>query len=94
MKKYYVYIIASRTNGTLYIGITNNIKRRVEEHRSGLIPGFTNRYKTTILVYLEDTESARDAIAREKQLKNWHRLWKLNLINQTNPNWEDLSNDL
>ena len=93
MKKYYVYVLASQINGTLYIGVTNDLKRRIEEHKSGLIPGFTSKYKTTLLVYFEESNSATEAIAREKQLKNWHRLWKLNLINEANPEWKDLSED-
>ncbi len=91
MKRYFVYILASQINGTLYIGVTNNLKRRVEEHRSGSISSFTNRYQVTNLVYFEEVESAREAIAREKQLKNWHRLWKLNLINRFSSEWKDLS---
>ncbi len=93
MKKYFVYILASQINGTLYIGVTNNLKRRVEEHRLGVIPGFTSKYKVADLVYFEEADSAIDAISREKQLKSWRRLWKLNLINEFNPDWKDLSKD-
>lgn len=93
-KQYFVYILASQINGTLYIGVTNDLRRRLEEYLSGSVSSFTGKYKVNKLVYFEECNSALDAIAREKQLKNWHRLWKLNLINKTNPEWKDLTKDL
>lgn len=92
--KYYVYILASQRNGTLYIGMTNNLRRRVEEHKQGLIPGFTQKYKVHLLVYFEEYNDPRDAIAREKQLKWWRRSWKLGLIESFNSDWKDLTSEL
>jgi len=86
----YVYMLASKKNGTLYVGVTNDIERRIAEHRSGLVPGFTQQYNVKTLVWLEEYPGANDALRREKQLKNWHRDWKVNLIEQTNPEWKDL----
>ena len=77
---------------TLYIGMTNNLERRVYEHKNKLIEGFTKKYNITKLVYFEVFNEAAEAISREKQLKNWHRDWKINLIESINKNWEDLSN--
>lgn len=94
MKSYFVYILASKTNGTLYIGVTSNIQRRLEEHINGLAESFTSKYGLKRLVYLEEYRNPTDAIKREKQLKNWKRLWKLNLINAQNPAWKDLSEDI
>ena len=91
MKNYYVYIMASKRNGTLYIGVTNDIVRRVAEHKQGLLEGFTKQYGVHLLVHLEWFFDIRDAIQREKQLKKWNRQWKLNLIEKRNPNWIDLS---
>ncbi len=88
---YYVYILASQKNGTLYIGITNNIQRRIYEHKNNLIDGFTKKYKVHNLVYYEQTDSVESAIIREKQLKNWKREWKIKLIEESNINWVDLS---
>lgn len=90
MKTYYIYILASKARGTLYIGITNDLTRRLAEHRQGANDGFTKKYAVKRLVYYEQTESAETAIAREKQLKNWHRQWKINLIERTSPEWRDL----
>lgn len=90
MRMYYVYILASQFNGTLYIGVTNDLLRRMYEHRNGLLKGFTKEYKVYRLVYFEHTESIEGAILREKQLKNWHRDWKKNLIERENPHWGDL----
>ena len=87
---YYVYILANKRNGTLYVGITNDLHRRMEEHKSSLVDGFTNKYKIDKLVYYEDYQYVQDAIVREKRLKEWHRKWKLELIEKSNPNWEDL----
>jgi putative endonuclease len=87
---YYVYIMASRRNGTLYIGVTNDVARRVFEHREGVAPGFTKRYGVRLLVYYEAHDEVQSAIEREKRLKKWNRAWKLALIESANPNWEDL----
>ena len=87
---YYVYILASRIGGTLYIGVTNNLVRRVYEHRSKVIDGFTKDYDVWRLVYYEQFEDVEAAIRREKRLKKWNRAWKIELIEKTNPNWVDL----
>jgi putative endonuclease len=92
--QYYVYIMASKKNGTLYIGVTSDLIRRVYEHRSDLVEGFTRKYNIHNLVYLESTESIESAIMREKQLKKWNRTWKINLIEKDNPAWNDLYPDL
>ena len=89
-KTYYVYILASGLNGTLYIGVTNDLIRRVYEHKNDVVPGFTKTYKVHSLVYFEETNDIRAAIEREKQLKKWRREWKLDLIEKDNPQWEDL----
>ena len=90
MHNYFVYILASAFNGTLYIGVTNDLIRRVAEHKAGIVKGFTKEYAVYRLVYFEHTESVEAAITREKQLKNWHRDWKKNLIERDNPQWMDL----
>jgi putative endonuclease len=90
MKCFYVYILASRTNGTLYIGVTSDLSRRVWEHRSKLVEGFTSKYGVSRLVYHEVHDTADTAIVREKQLKKWQRAWKLRLIETENPDWDDL----
>jgi len=89
-KTFHVYILASGRNGTLYIGVTNNLVRRVWEHREGLTDGFTKTYGVKMLVYYEQFENIWAAIHREKQLKNWKREWKMNLIQVTNVEWIDL----
>lgn len=89
-KSYFVYIMASQRNGTLYTGITNNIARRTWEHREGPGKGFTKRYSVRTLVYCEEYDDIGFAIQREKNIKHWPRQWKLNLIEGVNPNWEDL----
>lgn len=89
-----VYIPASRRHGTLYIGVTNNFVRRVHEHRTDAVPGFTSRHGIHKLVYFETFESIADAITREKQLKLWKRDWKIRLIEDANPDWSDLFNNL
>ncbi|MFZ2038472.1 MAG: GIY-YIG nuclease family protein [Minisyncoccia bacterium] len=94
MRNYYVYILASKRNGTLYIGVTNDLKRRVFEHQNSLVDGFTKQYNVKTLVYFESTENIDAAITREKQLKKWDRSWKLRLIESTNPNWNDLNLEL
>ena len=86
----YVYILASKRNGTLYIGVTNDLSRRVWEHREGLGGGFTKRYGVKMRVYYETFESIGDAIVREKVMKHWVRRWKLNAIEAFNPDWRDL----
>ena len=93
-KKYFVYIMASQRNGTLYIGVTSDIVRRVYEHKNGLIKGFTEKYKVHHLVYVEETDDVSVAITREKQLKKWKRSWKLRLIEEQNPKWKDFYEEL
>ena len=85
-----VYILASRRNGTLYIGVTSDIPNRMYEHREGRFPGFTSKHGVKLLVYYEMHETMEDAIRRETQLKKWHRIWKLRLIEEMNPAWDDL----
>ncbi|MET4242535.1 GIY-YIG nuclease family protein [Bradyrhizobium sp. RT10b] len=87
---YYVYILASKKHGTLYIGVTNDLVRRVYEHRTKAVPGFTTRYGVDKLVLFEIYDDAPMAIAREKELKKWRRDWKTRLIEEQNPNWDDL----
>jgi putative endonuclease len=87
---YYVYILASKKYGTLYIGVTNNLVRRVYEHRTKAVPGFTRKYGVDKLVLFEIFDDAASAIAREKELKKWRRDWKTRLIEEQNPNWDDL----
>jgi putative endonuclease len=91
---YWVYILASRPGGTLYIGVMNNLVRRVFEHREGLVPGFTKRYGVKMLVYYEVHDTAVAAIQREKNMKHWPREWKIDLILSMNPNWRDLYNEI
>jgi putative endonuclease len=87
---YYVYILASKKHGTLYIGVTNDLVRRVYEHRTKAVPGFTTKYGVDKLVLFEIYEDAVTAIAREKEFKKWRRDWKTRLIEEQNPNWDDL----
>ncbi len=89
-KTYYVYILASARNGTLYIGVTNDIVRRVSEHREGLVEGFTKKYGVKMLVHFEMFQDINTAIHRETRLKKWKRRWKLELIEKHNPDWNDL----
>ena len=91
---YYVYILSSQKNGTLYIGITNNLVRRIWEHKHQLVEGFTNKYEVHHLTYYEVHESPESAITREKQIKKWNRLWILKLIEEKNPEWKDLYKDI
>jgi len=88
---YFVYIVSNKIRTTLYIGVTNNLQRRIYEHKQGLIEGFTKKYKVKDLIYFEEYQQVDDAIRREKQLKNWHREWKLNLIKKNNPQQIELS---
>ena len=90
MKTYVVYILANNPLGTLYIGVTNDLKRRMNEHRLGLVDGFTKKYGLKKLVYVEQFRYINDALTREKQLKRWHREWKINFIEKHNPQWTDL----
>ncbi|MCA1433731.1 GIY-YIG nuclease family protein [Bradyrhizobium sp. BRP20] len=87
---YYVYILASKKHGTLYIGVTNDLVRRVYQHRTKTVPGFTSKYGVDKLVLFEIYDDAVSAIAREKELKKWRRDWKTRLIEEQNPNWDDL----
>jgi putative endonuclease len=89
-KSFYVYLLASRRNGALYIGITNDLIRRVYEHRNDLVKGFTSKYHIHRLVHFEEFPDAQSAITRKKQLKVWHRAWKIRLIEESNPQWNDL----
>ena len=91
---YYVYIMASKRNGTLYIGVTNDLIRRVYEHKNNLVEGFTNKFRVHKLVYWEQSENVDSALQREKQLKKWNRQWKLALIEEHNANWQDLYEQL
>ncbi len=90
---FYVYVLASRRNGTLYVGQTDDLIRRVWQHRTGALPGFTERYGVTHLVWFEQHETREAAFARERRLKKWNRAWKLHLIEQANPHWRDLAED-
>ncbi len=87
---YYVYILASRPNGTLYIGVTNDLVRRTYEHREGLVDGFTKNRGVKTLVFFEPYDDIEHAIVREKRLKRWRRAWKIQLIERDNPDWRDL----
>ena len=90
MKHSYVYILASKKNGTLYIGVTSNLVKRVYEHKNNLVEGFTKKYHVHTLVYYEVFEDIEEAIKWEKRLKKWNRKWKIELIEKKNPNWDDL----
>lgn len=90
MRQYYVYILASQRNGTLYIGVTNNLVKRVYQHKTNLVRGFTQRYCVHNLVYYETYGHIYDAITREKRMKKWKREWKIQLIEESNPKWRDL----
>ena len=86
----WVYILTNRPNGILYVGVTSDLVRRVFEHRSGFVAGFTKRYGLKRLVYFEQFDDIENAIVREKRLKKWNRAWKIRLIEELNPNWDDL----
>jgi len=90
-KTYCVYILTNYEETTFYIGVTSDLLKRVYEHKNKLMNGFSSKYNLSKLVYFETTDSATSAIEREKQLKRWHREWKINLIRETNPNFDDLS---
>ncbi|MEX0315325.1 MAG: GIY-YIG nuclease family protein [Allomuricauda sp.] len=89
--QYYIYILTNKKNGTLYIGMTNNLERRVFEHKNKYTKGFTKKYDLDKLVYFETYQYVRDAILREKRLKKWKRQWKIDLIEDENPDWKDLA---
>ncbi len=93
-KRYFVYILASRRNGTLYVGVTNDLVRRLMQHRAKAVPGFTRRYGVDRLVYFEEYASILDARAREGAVKRWRRAWKIALIEEINPQWRDLADEL
>lgn len=90
MKNYYVYILTTKRNGTLYTGVNNNLLRRIVEHKRKINKGFTDKYNVNKLVWYEQTNDVRIAIQREKQIKRWLRKWKLELIEESNPDWKDL----
>jgi len=94
MKQYYVYILASKKNGTLYIGFTGDLIRRIYEHKQNLIDGFTNKYNVHKLVYYEVHKEIEEAITSEKQIKKWNRKWKLKLIEENKLDWKDLYDDI
>jgi putative endonuclease len=91
---YFVYILASGRNGTLYTGVTNDLVRRISEHREGEVEGFTKKHGITKLVWYQQHQYVNDAILQEKRIKRWHRKWKLELIEKANPQWRDLYLDL
>ena len=94
MREYYLYIMASGRNGTLYIGITSDLIKRVWEHKTYVVKGFTSKYNVTQLVYYEIYEDVNEAIEREKNMKAWKRKWKLRVIEEVNPNWDDLCDEI
>ena len=91
--QYYLYIITNKKDGVLYIGVTNNLERRIFEHKNKLIKGFSSRYNLNKLIYFETFQSINEAIIREKNMKKWKREWKTKLIIEKTPNWNDLSNN-
>jgi putative endonuclease len=91
---YYVYLVASRKDGTLYLGVTNDLVRRAYQHRTKALPGFTSRYDVTRLVWFEVYDDPTTAITREKELKKWRRAWKVALIEASNPDWHDLYDEI
>jgi putative endonuclease len=94
MNNYYIYILASKRNGTLYIGVTNDLVRRVYEQKNDLVEGFTKKYGIHLLVYYEQYNNAESAIQRERQMKKWNRQWKIRRIERQNPDWRDLFDDI
>lgn len=90
---FWVYIMASRPRGTLYVGMTNDLRGRVWEHREGVVDGFTKTYGVTMLVYFEQHDSLQSALERERRIKRWARSWKIDLIRSRNPDWRDLFDD-
>jgi len=94
MKQYYVYMLASRRNGTLYLGVTSDLVKRAYEHKNDFVEGFTKEYGVHRLVYYEVFDDVRDAITREKRIKKWNRKWKIELIEKSNPEWKDLYEEI
>jgi putative endonuclease len=94
MKSYFVYILSNKKNGTLYIGVTSNLIKRIWEHKTKIVKGFTEKYNIDKLVYYEQTENVMSALEREKQLKKWKTTWKIKLIEKNNSKWRDLYFDL
>jgi putative endonuclease len=93
-QSYYVYLLTSSRRGTLYVGVTNDLLKRVWQHKQGLVEGFSKRYRIRTLVWYEQTDSIESAIVREKQIKKWNRAWKIELIEANNPDWKDLYKDV
>jgi putative endonuclease len=89
-KHYYVYILCNKRNGTLYIGVTSDLVKRIWQHKNETVEGFTKQYGLKRLVHFEQYQDVKEAILREKRIKKWNRQWKINLIEQNNPNWDDL----
>jgi putative endonuclease len=94
MADYFVYILTNKPRGTLYVGVTNDLVRRVFEHREGVVPGFTKRYGLKQLVHFEKYDDPTTAIRREKNIKHWSRIWKLQLVETSNPQWNDLYKEI
>ena len=93
-KQFYVYLLANKRNGTLYTGVTSNLVQRVWQHKQNIVKGFTKKYDVKLLVYYETHDSAEAAIVREKRIKKWRRAWKLRLIENKNPLWKDLYEEI
>src|SRR4051794_468957 len=93
-RSYFVYILTNRPRGVLYVGVTNNVARRISEHRAKIVPGFTSKHGVFLLVHVEEYASVLDARAREHSLKRWRREWKFELIEKDNPDWRDLTDDI
>ncbi|REH52269.1 putative endonuclease [Tenacibaculum gallaicum] len=89
--QYYIYIITNKKDGVLYIGVTNNLERRIFEHKNKLVKGFSSKYNLDKLIYFEEYQFIKEAIKREKNMKKWKRAWKINLVIKENPNWDDLA---
>jgi putative endonuclease len=94
MKRFYVYILANRRYGVLYVGVTSNLMNRMAQHQGKFLPGFTNTHSVTRLVHFEEFSSIVEARARERSLKRWRRTWKFELVNQLNPEWRDLTKEI
>src|SRR3978361_394932 len=93
-RSYFVYILTNRPRGVLYVGVTNDVARRITEHRAKIVPGFTSRHSVFMLVHVEEYSSILEARAREHSLKRWRRAWKFELVEKDNPEWRDLSADI
>jgi putative endonuclease len=94
MADYFIYILTNKPRGTLYVGVTNDLVRRIHEHREGVVPGFSKRYGLKQLIHFERFDAPTSAIQREKNIKHWSRAWKLQLVESSNPKWRDLYTDL